>query len=124
MHSPSPNVIKALEVLHPEAAAPQLSVSPQIDAPVVEEEAVSKALLSFKPDSSAGASALSAQHLKDAVACGCPTFSERASTQLTKVANVCVAGEVPAVIAPYRCRAPLMPLKKDDGGVRPSDRRN
>jgi hypothetical protein len=80
-------------------------------------EQVCKALLSFKKGTASGCDGLLADMLKSWYS----IVSVRDSfiKALTDRVNLLLAGKIPAQWAPFIASAPLIPLAKPDGGVRP-----
>lgn len=84
-----------------------------------EIEDVKKRLSAFPRGSAPGASKWRAEHLLDALSIPAGDSAARISGPLTKVVNLLAKGEVPQEIGPWLAGAPLFPLRKKDGGVRP-----
>jgi hypothetical protein len=81
---------------------------------VADADEVMKVLLSFPKGSACGRSGLRFQHLLEMVG-ALPEFVH----PLLNLVNLLLAGQAPACIAPFLASAPLVPLLKKDGGIRP-----
>jgi hypothetical protein len=85
----------------------------------IEEKTVRKKVFSFQPGSAAGASGFRPQYLKDILSTPLSSVNRRALTNLTRLVNMLVDGDLPEEIAPYLAGAPLMALVKPDTSLRP-----
>ena len=127
LHDLTPEVVDQLALKHPQVdpAAKLRGTGAFFETGlsnavwVVEKETVKKALLAFSRGTGAGASGWRAEHLKEAVRAPLAEEGENILVPLTKVVNILLAGKAPIEIAPWVAGAPLYPLKKKDGGVRP-----
>jgi hypothetical protein len=96
----------------PQAAQPPISL-------IATPKQVADALSSFKNGSSPGASGLRPEHLKEAWNSKNAIKNQRFMELLTNFVNAMLRGDVPAEIRPYIAGAPVIPLAKKDGGIRP-----
>ena len=119
VHKMNDSVIKILDDLHPRSPKPALPSDSPPEAVVFDQHEIRNALFGFAPHTSAGATGLSPQHLKDAAGCRRPIQEERFLAGLTRLTNVLVAGECCDDVAPFLGGALLIALRKDDDGVRP-----
>ena len=124
LHNLTPQVVDELASKHPQVDPASVTEAPRrsgfVDGSwVVDKETVKKALLAFPRGTGAGASGWRAEHLKEALRAPLGEEGGRILVPLTKVVNVLLAGKVPKEIAPWIAGAPLYPLNKKDGGVRP-----
>jgi hypothetical protein len=93
--------------------------APDSSAPsyTADESAIRKALFSFPPGSSGGPDGLTAQHLRDMVACEGEAGS--LLTAITSLTNRVMSGGVPESSRPIFFGGRLVALNKKDGGIRP-----
>jgi len=124
MHILSPSVIATLEKKHPKGnyLPPALPPPDGQERPVplsFEVEAILRALRGFHKSTAPGGSRLRISHLLDALDIPTGDADGRVSKPLTKLCNLLVAGDAPTSIAQWIAGAPLHPLMKKDGGVRP-----
>lgn len=84
-----------------------------------EVDEVLKAVASFPNGTAPGGSRFRASFLQDALTIPAGDADGRLSMALTGVVNLLAAGVVPDGCAPWIAGAPLYPLRKRDGGVRP-----
>ena len=80
---------------------------------------VKKAVSGFRQGTAPGGSRFRASYLQDALTVPTGDADRRLSGPLTDVVNLLAQGRAPVEIAPWVAGAPLYPLKKKDGGVRP-----
>ena len=81
--------------------------------------AVLKAVRSFPKGTAEGASGFRAQHLVDAYADPSKQDRESVLVPMAEVCTLLAAGKAPANAAPWIASAPIFPLKKKQGGIRP-----
>ena len=72
----------------------------------------------FRKGSAPGPSGLRPEHLKSVLRAA-PNRRDRALSNLTKLVNVVMKGNVPEAVAPFLCGARLHAANKKDGGLRP-----
>lgn len=101
----SPSTLSAL----PSSPPPLLSLSPGV---------VSKAVLSFPPDTAPSPTGLRATHLKDGIRCPSP-LSANNLRWLTQFTSLLSSGSAPQFVAPHLCGASLLASKKKSGRLRP-----
>ena len=77
------------------------------------------AALSFKNGSCPGGSGLRADHLKDLLKIINPIAREKFEIALTDLCNTLLRGEAPNTLGRFIAGAPVIPLLKPDGGIRP-----
>ncbi len=107
--------IKILRSKHPQGPPPQFPRD-KLDTTVpfsVDKEEVFEALTSFPKGTACGRSGLRVSHLLEMSSS--PNFLHN----LTSVVNIMAAGLAPHALAPLLASAPLAPLLKKDGGIRP-----
>ena len=113
-------VVEALKAKHPEAPLPTRPETPPEGRPLnVDGDDVEKELMSFPRETACGRDGLRADHLKEMVRGASYPIMLRLTTALTKFVNLCLNGSLPAELAPYLASAPVTPLGKKDGGIRP-----
>ena len=111
----TPATCAILEALHPQKPLP--TGVPNAHAPYqagVEE--VLAALKTFPPGTAGGRDGLTALHIKHALSVG---GSDLLLDNLLGVVNRALAGDMPASLRPYWASAPITPLLKPNGGIRP-----
>ena len=81
--------------------------------------AITKAIHLFPKGSAPGGSGLRAQHLLEAVQIPLGDFNHRLSDPLAKICSSLANGAAAPEIAEWLTGAPLFPIRKKDGGVRP-----
>lgn len=85
----------------------------------VDSKAVLDSIRSFPKGTSCGRDGLRAQHLLDALSGPAAVVSDELLNSITGVVNLWLSGDCPAVLGQYIASAPLTPLLKPDGGLRP-----
>lgn len=85
----------------------------------VDSVAVLKALQSFPEGTSRGRDGLKAQHLLDALSGAAAAVSEDLLNSITGVVNLWLAGMCPLILGEFVASAPLTPLLKPGGDIRP-----
>ena len=117
---PTDDVVASLRLLHPlppDADRADMDslrrVAPQA-APVADSVQVRKALFSFPSTSGAGRSGLRPSHVRDAMR---PASSDLLLRLCSEV--VSIQGEVPEVVRPHICGAPIMALREPNATLRP-----
>ncbi|MCP4990354.1 MAG: hypothetical protein GY928_31250 [Colwellia sp.] len=120
LHSFTPEIINILHhkhptshIIHPDAPNPPPTFEP-FDA-----DDIKRAVAAFHTASAPGASRMRPAHLKDALNTPTGDHGHRITKALAKVCTELAQGRAPAGIAPWLAGAPIYPLKKPDGGVRP-----
>lgn len=83
------------------------------------EKQVEKALRSFPKGTAAGGSGWRAQHLLDALDGAVGDGRKEMLKRMGQMCETLANGEAPACIAPWLAGAPIFPLKKKGGGIRP-----
>lgn len=76
-------------------------------------------LLSFPKGTSCGRDGLRAQHLVDAMSGAAAAVADILLASITGVVNLWLAGKCPAELGEFIASAPLTPLLKPGGGLRP-----
>ena len=99
----------------------QLPPAPDLSAPALEVSTatIEKSIRSFNPGSAAGPDKLSPQHLKELISRQNGESGALLLESLAALANVMLAGIVPAVIQTVLYGANLLALHKPGGGIRP-----
>ena len=92
---------------------------PATPPPVFDYADVLKAIRSFPKGTAAGASGFRAQHLVDAYVDPSKQDREPVLVPMAEVCTLLAAGKAPANAAPWIASAPIFPLKKKQGGIRP-----
>ncbi len=112
--------MEALRAKRPIMPPPSMPSSGLSEPPlIVSADIVSGCLKSFPKGTSCGRDGLRAQHLLDAL-CGEGSFIATDLLQaITSVVNLWLSGRCPLVLAEFIASAPLNPLLKPDGGIRP-----
>ena len=82
-------------------------------------EIVTAAIVSFAPNSAGGRDGLRPDHLRDMLDGASSTLRSNMVFVLTRFINLGLDGQFPAELAPFQCSAPLYPLTKPKGGIRP-----
>jgi hypothetical protein len=121
MHELTEEVKRSLESKHPQG--PPLpekeSNAPGGETPHFEADEVLRRVRAFRRGTAPGASRWRVEHLLDALTIPAGDSEGRISMSLTQVVNALAAGHAPEGVAPWLGGAPLYPLKKKGGGVRP-----
>ncbi|XP_026446662.1 uncharacterized protein LOC113347258 [Papaver somniferum] len=116
----NPDTLYQLQHKHPHAPPPTIPTDTITAASVVVgSNAVLKEIRSFPKGTSCGRDGLRAQHLLDALSGPAAAVSEEFLTSIAGVVNLWLSGVCTAVLGPYIASAPLTPLLKPDGGLRP-----
>ena len=112
--------LEDLTAKHPFVPGPSLSSLPA-DQPflVAPVAIVRERIRSFPRGTSCGRDGLRAQHLLDCLSGAAVAVSDELLASITQVVNLFLAGRCPAVLGPYIASAPLTPLVKPGGGIRP-----
>ena len=119
MHRLDREVLEKLRAKHPPgehlpACTGEFHESLQFDV-----DDVKKAVASFRSGTAPGGSRFRASYIHDALTVPAGDAEERLSGALTGVVNLLARGEAPRSSAVWIAGAPLYPLRKKDGGVRP-----
>ena len=112
-------VINELRRKHPEASLPTRVDETDTEPIQVDMGCVSSQLKSFPRDTACGRDGLRADHLKEMIQSASYEMSIRLQTSLTSFVNCCLKGNLPVLSAPYVASAPVTPLEKKNGGIRP-----
>lgn len=114
------DTLHELQQKHPPTRAPIIpSDPPSAAAVVVDVQAVVKALRSFPKGTSCGRECLRAQHLLDATSGAAVAVADDLLMSITGVTNLWLSGNCPPELGGYIASAPLTPLLKPGGGLRP-----
>ncbi|XP_026421300.1 uncharacterized protein LOC113317402 [Papaver somniferum] len=112
--------ISELSDKHPPAPPPTIPDDPiPCDAIKVDTVSVLKAIKSFPKGTSCGRDGLRAQHLFDAMSGAANTVADELLASMTNVVNLWLSGKCPSPLGKFIASAPLTPLQKPGGGVRP-----
>jgi len=96
---------------HPRAVAPPQYTATNVHEPLkMFEPVIAAAIKCFQAGSAGGLDGLRPQHLKDMIGGQTGMMGQRLLTLLTKFANICLCGRVPAVVRPVFCGASLCAL--------------
>jgi len=114
----SAETVETLQKLFPERKLPPPS-STTTQALVADEHAVLDALKSFPVATGSGRDGLKAQHLKDALLVNSSNSRDSLTNAFVDYINLLLSGSLPLELSPFISSAPLVPLLKKDGGIRP-----
>lgn len=129
LHPARDKIAKALRKKHPQATPAnegltdfddRIPYKPPSPIEKVTSEVVTKAIRKFPTASSGGGSRLTSGHLKQMAVCPDATLEHGFIDSLAHLCTTLIRGEVPDDVVPYFMGAPLTPLRKPDGGVRPT----
>lgn len=109
------NTIEQLRMLHPVSSLPDGVPTSDINRFNVTQEQLPAIIRSFPKGTGCGRSQLRAQHLQDILAARHPRFTGSFAAVLQLLAD----GAAPLVLSPFIAAAPLTPLLKKDGSIRP-----
>lgn len=114
------DTLQDLHQKHPYAPSPTIPTD-DISVPSlsVDATAVLSALKSFPKGTSYGRDGLRAQHLLDAMSGAAAVVADDLPQSITGVVNLWLAGKCPKVLGEFVASAPLTPLLKLGGGIRP-----
>ncbi|GJV47517.1 putative reverse transcriptase domain-containing protein [Tanacetum coccineum] len=109
-----------LKAKHPFKSAPPLPDTP-IDHHhlIASQDVVLDRIKSFPRGTSCGRDGLRAQHLMDCLSGAAVAVSDELVSSITQVVNLFLAGKCPMLLGEYIASAPLTPLVKPGGGIRP-----
>ena len=114
--SPSAELTEKLRAKHPTAAVPITGTwSTDMPAFIVTQENLTQQLRSFPKGTSCGRSGLRVSHLMSFVTANIYQLTEN----LVGLLNIIASGLAPSSFAPFLLSAPLVPINKKDGGIRP-----
>lgn len=114
------DTLHELQQKHPYAPPPIIPPDNIECSPVsVDSKAVFAAIKGFPKGTSCGRDGLRAQHLLDALSGSAAAVSEELLTSIAGVVNLWLSGRCPTALGEYIVSAPLTPLLKPDGGLRP-----
>ena len=115
----SQDVLEAIASKHPVTQPPELPIGPCPTPLKVSPPDVLKALSTFPKGSAGGGDGLTADHIR-AFFQHCPVhLYDELFQACTDVINDLLAANAPNELAEFLCSAPITPLKKPDGSVRP-----
>ena len=117
----TPEVIKALSDKHPQKPKPVRSTLPIPDSFVVKSDMVEDCMRSFPSDTGCGSDGRRAQYYIDVLSSVSPMDRESFLVAQTEYCNIVLNGSVSLdpSRSPFFCSAPIIPLGKKDGGIRP-----
>ncbi|XP_038698724.1 uncharacterized protein LOC119996235 [Tripterygium wilfordii] len=105
---------------HPQCECPTPSTFGNSAAPFeASMGAIEEAIKSFPKGTACGRDGLRAQHLIDAMRGAAAAIKDDLLHSIALVVNLWLAGRCPTELGPYVASAPLTPLLKSDGGIRP-----
>lgn len=116
----TPEVISKLKSLHP--SDPKLGspkFSPSTSDLTFSPQMLDKVIKSFPNGSAPGPDGLRPQHLSDLLRLVPKSSSGDVRPSLSRLVLLLINGKAPPAIAPYFSSARLIPLKKDNDGIRP-----
>jgi hypothetical protein len=116
----TPDTLLELEAKHPYAPQPTpSSFSLDEDALSVDKDLVLNRIRSFPKGTSCGRDGLRAQHLMDILGGAASAIADDLLGSITGVVNMFLSGKCPSQLGEYIASAPLTPLVKPGGGIRP-----
>ncbi|GKD40780.1 putative reverse transcriptase domain-containing protein [Tanacetum coccineum] len=112
--------LQELKAKHPFKSAPSLPDIP-IDHHqlIASQDVVLDRIKSFPRGTSCGRDGLRAQHLMDCLSGAAVAISDELVSSITQVVNLFLEGKCPMMLGEYIASAPLTPLIKPGGGIRP-----
>ncbi|GKC30739.1 putative reverse transcriptase domain-containing protein, partial [Tanacetum coccineum] len=112
--------LQDLKAKHPFKSAPSLPDIP-IDHHqlIASQDVVLDRIKSFPRGTSCGRDGLRAQHLMDCLSGAAVAISDELVSSITQVVNLFFEGKCPVMLGEYIASAPLTPLVKPGGGIRP-----
>jgi hypothetical protein len=114
------DTMKILGDKHPHMPPPSMPTTYFSEAPlVVDVDTVFRCIKSFPKGTSCGRDGLRAQHLLDALCGEGSAVARDLLDAITLVVNLWLGGRCPKSLAEFVASAPLTPLLKPDGGIRP-----
>nr|GEV57602.1 hypothetical protein [Tanacetum cinerariifolium] len=114
------DTLHELDAKHPYALPLTLSSSPfGVDAFSVYKNLVLNMIGSFPKGTSSGRDGLRAQHLMDILERVASVVAHDLLVSITEVVNMFLGGKCPSQLVEYIANAPLTPLVKPGGGIRP-----
>ena len=118
---PNDQTVEALRSKHPEAPSPEpVSITPPSVAPIsVDEETVLKAVRNMRSGSCGGLDGMRPIYLQDMLSPETADSGKKLLSNLTRLINQMLAGQVPEYCVNALFGASLLALEKEDGGVRP-----
>ncbi|GJY22392.1 putative reverse transcriptase domain-containing protein [Tanacetum coccineum] len=112
--------LQELKTKHPFMSAPSLPDSHIDHHPLIaSQDVVLDRIRSFPRGTSCGRDGLRAQHLMDCLSGAALAISDELVSSITQVVNLFLKGKCPAMLGEYIASAPLTPLVKPGGGIRP-----
>ncbi|KAL5714452.1 hypothetical protein ACHQM5_016415 [Ranunculus cassubicifolius] len=109
-----------LEGKHPMAENPKIPNDlPEMEPLIVSQDVVLHAIKAFPKGTSCGRDGFRAQHILDMLVGAGSIVGEELIRGMTGMVNLFLAGGCPSELAELIASAPLTPLLKPDGGVRP-----
>ncbi|GJZ48170.1 reverse transcriptase domain-containing protein [Tanacetum coccineum] len=109
-----------LKTKHPFMSTPSLPDSHIDHHPLIaSQDVVLDRIKSFPRGTSCGRDGLRAQHLMDCLSGAAVAISDELVSSITQVVNLFLEGNCPTVLGGYIASAPLTPLVKPGGGIRP-----
>ncbi|MCP4985271.1 MAG: hypothetical protein GY928_04125, partial [Colwellia sp.] len=120
LHPFSPQILAILRDKHPVGLV-ELPPRPEpaVDFEPFSPRDVQRAVGAFHTASAPGASRLRPSHFKDALNIPTGDQGSRITTALAHICTLLALGQAPPAVAPWLAGAPLYPLRKANGGVRP-----
>ncbi|GJR01946.1 hypothetical protein Tco_0524930 [Tanacetum coccineum] len=112
--------LQELKTKHPFMSTPSLPDSHIDHHPLIaSQDVVLDRIKSFPRGTSCGRDGLRAQHLMDCLSGAAVAISDELVSSITQVVNLFLEGNCPTVLGGYIASAPLTPLVKPGGGIRP-----
>lgn len=119
IHKLDKSVLEMLREKHPPGKGLEQNEGEPGESAQFEAEDVQKAIASFRMGTAPGGSRFRASYLQDALTVPAGDSEARLTGTLTGVVNLLARGGAPKESAIWIAGAPLYPLRKKDGGVRP-----
>ncbi|GJU90282.1 hypothetical protein Tco_1302705 [Tanacetum coccineum] len=112
--------LQELKAKHPFKSAPSLPDTHIDRHPLIaSQDVVLDRFKSFPRGMSCGRDGLRAQHLMDCLSGAAVAISDELVSFITQVVNLFLEGKCPTMLGEYIASAPLTPLVKPGGGIRP-----
>lgn len=109
-----------LQLKHPLAPPPVLpTVTFEVDAASASSDMVLNRIRSFSRGTACCRDGLHAQHLLDALSGPAAAMADELLASITAIVNLLLAGKCPPQLGKFIASAPLTPLLKPGGGIRP-----
>ena len=116
----SPEILQTLDFKHPSVPPLALpSIPCNEEALSMTKDEVLRRIHSFSKGTSCGRHGLGAQHLVYVLGGAMAAIADNLLSSITKVVNLLLGGKCHSVLGSFITSAPLTPLIKPGGGIRP-----